>query len=113
MKPLWYLSTDWGLDLDTYNWKLVKAVHSKKTASDVRWRTKAYFPTIKQLAIGLQERMLREPTGNPTLEGHVKEVIAMHEACLKSLDNFFEQYDVSLQTSPRDGYKIVKPKGKK
>lgn len=110
MKPLWYLSTDWGLALDTYNWKLLKAVHSKKTVSDVKWRTKAYFPTIKQLAIGLQERMLRENTGNETLEEHVKEVIDMHIACQKSLINFFEQYGVDLETPPRQAYKIIKPK---
>ena len=55
--------------------------------------------------------MLRQPTGNETLEAHVKEVIAMHEACQQSLANFFEQYGVGLDTPPNKAYyKIVKPK---
>ncbi len=97
-EPKWRLSEDYGIGLDSYNWKLYRRIWGRKTSRRAGWRICGYFPTLKMLIEGMQNRMMLEDSDNPDLASHVEMALSVHTDACSSLKSQLDS--MGLDTKP-------------
>jgi len=97
-EPKWQLSPDYGIGIDSYNWKLYRRVRDKKTHKLSGWKIKSYYPTLKMLVAGMQNHMLLEDSDNVDLSSHVEMALRVHTAACSSLKAQIDS--IGLDTKP-------------
>ena len=98
--PVWFLSPEWGISLDSYNWKLLSAVKSKKVTNKVRWKTVNYFPTLEMLLTTLHQKIMLHSAPQSTLEDHITECTKQIKDCQEALQKEMTKFNISYKTKP-------------
>jgi hypothetical protein len=91
--PPWLLSAEWGIGIDSYNWKLYRRLKT-------RWNVVGHYPTLRMLANGLQEKVALTDQCHPTFVAHVKSVIEESDKLTKAMLEQVRDMEVGLDTKP-------------
>ena len=104
-KPKWVLTEDWGIGLDTLNWKLYKRSRNRKTGLPTKWGAVGYYPTLEMLAESLSRRVMLTDTEATDIVSHLIRAVQSVEGLLSALKVQMNTMDkVGLQTRPA-GYR--------
>ena len=103
-KPKWVLTDDYGISIDSLNWKLLKRSYSKD-GLPTKWKTVGYFPTLEMLAGSLTRRVMLEDTEATDIVSHLIHAVQSVEGLLSALKVQMNTMDgIGLQTRPA-GYR--------
>jgi hypothetical protein len=97
--PTLILCNDFGIDLDSYNWKLYHQ-HRDKNDVPTTWRVIGNYPTLFMLAEGIQRRCVLVDYGKGDLPAHLKAAIAAIKETLDILDSQLDNMGVGMKTKP-------------
>ena len=88
--PKWILSDDFGISIDSLNWKLLQRRHDKKTGEPTGWIVIGYYPNLKLLAEGMQRRIVLMDSDEPGLSEHLQAAV---RTCQHVVSALSEQID--------------------
>jgi len=98
-EPRWLLTGDYGIGMDSLNWKLMQKAIPKK-GGKANWKTVGYYPTLKMLVAGMQRKVLLTYTDNSALKDHLDAVIDHCASAICALNSQLDSIGAGAQTLP-------------
>ena len=98
--PKWQLTDEWGLGLDSMNWKLYRRNPLKTEDGYTYWRVDSYYPTLFFLIRGLQNNIILTESDSPSFREHLDDAIEAATEALKALDKQRKALGVGIDTLP-------------
>lgn len=100
-EPMWFLTEEAAIGIDSYNWRLYTRVKDKKTNKPAGWKIAGYYPNLEKLAHDMGNTLLMQDKGINSMEEHFQKGLQEFQQAISRLKEEMDKLRVGLKTLPR------------
>ena len=89
-KPKWIISEDYGVGIDSLNWKLYQRVIAKKEGKADGWKVIGYYPKLGDLFYSLFGAMMLNDCDSADIPEHVDQAVDAWQRAARQLKEFMD-----------------------
>ena len=87
-EPMWILTEDYAVGIDSLNWKLFRCVTNRRTGERTGWKVIEYHPRLRNLMTSLLDAMMLDDSDADNIPEHVNSAVEAWQSAGKALTEY-------------------------